>query len=390
MITFTKDISTTKLNLAYTNNIVEFSSDYTSDILKVEVYIGAVVKTLYPSPSGIVFYNIKEWIQSLINVDNFTDDLNTNVLVSGYLYDWTNKVFLNTEVSFKIIYTDSSFEIVNKNYNWLSGYVQIDEWKNKYPLNFDISKPFVLSNFESGTNNKSYVKYWEGYPFDITIYSGVTTPFDITIYSGVTTPFQITNTSNLLNTSFSVQYKVNRLVFSDGSIDTSITDLLTLDNGFNELRITSNSFNTYLTLEKIESSCDGVYVKWVNRFGGWSYWLFNYSRRNRSTNNLGSINNDFNNFEDTISPDIQLGKRSNDTINVDSDSINSEELLLIEDLIDSPKIYIFTGTPFASNNFNDWLEINLKTSDFKTKDYKNKLINLSFQFELPQRNNRTI
>ena len=73
-ITFTKDLYTTKLNLAYTNNVVEFTSEYISDILKVEVYIGASIKTLYPAPSGIVYYNFREWISSLINTDNFKDD----------------------------------------------------------------------------------------------------------------------------------------------------------------------------------------------------------------------------------------------------------------------------------------------------------------------------
>jgi len=377
-ILFTKDISTTRLNLAYTNNVVEFNSTSLVPILKAEISIGSTVKTLYPNPTGTIFYNFREWIESLINVDNFKDDLNPNLLVNGYLYDWTNKVYLNSIVSFKVIYTDTTFEIVSKDLHWLSGYTQLDEWKRKDLLNINISKPFVLSNFESGVNNKSYVKYWDGYPFDVSI------------YTGVLTALKITNLSNLLDYTFATQNKVNRLVFSDGNTSTSLTSALPLSLGFNELKITSNTYDTYLTVEKIDDSCGGVYVKWINRFGGWSYWLFNNDKRKRQTKDLGELENDFNNFEDTISPNIQLGKSSKDYIDVETDIINQQEVLLMEDLIDSPKIYLFTGVPFAKNNFSDWLEVGLKNSDFKLKNAKTDNNNLLFQFELPQRNTRVL
>jgi len=377
-VTFTTDIATDKLLMAYVNNVVYFKSDSVLVPKKATITIGTSVKTLYPHPNGSFYFNFKEWITSIINVDNFKDDLDTDILTDGYIYDWTNKIYLNTDVVFAVTLSDLSVQSATRNIKALSSLLQLDDYKIKYPINSSLTNPVILSPFAKATNNSCYLKHWEGYPFDITI------------YTGVTTELKVTNLSNLLDYTFATTNKVNRLCLSDGNTTTTIENVLALVDGLNSLKLTSNSLDYYATLEKINDGCNGHYVKWVNDLGGYNYWFFNNGNRNRRTKDLGELENDTENFTDTISPAIQMGKTSNDVLNVSSDILSEDENLLLSGIIDSPKIYLFTGQPFAKASWNDWLEISLNSSDFRIKNAKNVQNKMNFTFELPQRNTRKL
>ena len=378
MITFSKDIATDKLLLAYVNNVVEFSSNNVLAKTKATISIGISTKTLFPSPTGNYYLNFKEWITSLINVDNFADTLQFDIIGSGYIYDWTSKAYLNNVITFTVFFSDDSFETVTRNVKWLSAYLQLEDFKLKYPINDSLLNPVVLSPRKLDANQTSYVKYWDGYPFDITVYSA----------NG--SDLIILNQTNLLDLTFNDVDIINRIVISDGDTSTTIEGDLPLMDGLNSLKLTSSSLDYFLLLEKINDSCEGHYIKWFNELGGWSYWLFPNGNRNRKTKDLGELNNDFNNLEDTISPTIQIGKTSNDTITVTSDIINKYEKTLLESIIDSPKIYLFTGQPYAKANYNDWLEVSLNTTDFRIVNAKEKLSKFNLIFELPQRNTRKL
>lgn len=378
MITFSKDIAIDKLLLAYVNNVVEFSSDNILAKTKATITIGISIKTLFPSPTGNFYLNFKEWITSLINVDNFADDLQSDIISDGYIYDWTTKTYLNKTITFTIFFSDESFETTIRDVKWLSAYLQLEDFKIKYPIGNSLLNPVVLSPRKIDTNQTSYVKYWNGYPFDISVYCQLES--DLTIL----------NQTNLLDLTFSSVNIINRIVFSDGDTDTTIENALPLLDGFNSLKLTSNALDYYLLVEKISDSCSGHYIKWFSELSGWSYWLFNKGNRNRKTKDLGELNNDFNNLEDTISQTIQIGKTSNDVITVTSDIINEDEKTLLESIIDSPKIYLFTGQPYAKANYNDWIEISLNTTDFRIVNAKESLSKMNFAFELPQRNTRKL
>jgi hypothetical protein len=378
MITFTKDIATDKLLLAYVNNVVEFSSDNVLSKTKATISIGASIKTLFPSPIGTFYLNFKDWITSLINVDNFTDDLQADIIGSGYIYDWTSKAYLNNIITFTIFFSDESFETTTRDVKWLSAYLQLEDFKLKYPIGNSLLNPVVLSPRKLDANQTSYVKYWDGYPFDFTVYCA----------NG--SNLTILNQTNLLDLTFTNVDTINRIVISDGDTSTTIEGDLPLMNGFNRLKLTSSSLDYFLLLEKINDSCEGHYVKWINDSGGWSYWLFANGNRNRKAKDLGELNNDFSNLAGTISPTIQIGKASNDTITVTSDIINEDEKTLLESIIDSPKIYLFTGQPYSKANFNDWMELSLNTTDFRIVNAKEKLSKMNFVFELPQRNTRKL
>ena len=377
-IVFNKDISTTDLLLAYVNNVVEFYSDSVSPATKATITIGTSVKTVYANPSGVFYFNFKEWITSIINTDNFKDDLSTDILVDGYVYDCTDKVYFNPDIVFEVFLDDDTTETATKNVKIISAYLQLDTYKQKYPINSSLDAPVILSPYFNATNNTCYLKHWEGFPFDIPIYTGTST--------GLT----IINQTNLLDTTFTPVNTVNRIAISDGYTTTTIENELALIDGFNVLKFTSNDLDYYCTLEKINDVCEGYYFKWINDLGGFNYWYFKNGSVDRSIKDLGELDNDFDNFVDTISKTIQLGKTSNDTLSVSSDVINEDENLLLSGILDSPKIYLFTGQPFAKANYNDWMEVSLDTTRARITNPKRSLNIINLSFTLPQRNTRKL
>lgn len=187
---------------------------------------------------------------------------------------------------------------------------------------------------------------------------------------------------------------VCRLFFSDGRTDETLEDLLPITEGRNNIRFKTTSLNQhtykYIHLDKVPYQC-GVYLKWLNKYGGYSYWLFEDTFAiDRSTKYTGEVDNDNANPEDAFGRVLQMGKESQDTIKVTAELINPEERTVTEGLLDSPKIYLFTGQPFARNSYRDWVEVTLKTTSARIKNFRQPLTNFSFDLELPQRYTQTL
>ena len=379
-IVFSNQLASNKMLMAYNNNIVRFGSDNTTlEVMFAEIRYGLIVLTLYPNPQKQFYYNYSDFIKNIMNTDDFADTLLVDIQNDGYVYPWANKVYLQTLIEYRVYYSDLSFDTELKTYNWLAGVFQLEEYKNRYPLFLDLDNTLMLSPFVKANNNKAYVKYWDGYPFDITIYSNV----------GDTTDIELVNNSNLLSYSWTAQGPVNRLAFGDGQTTETIETVLPLQFGKNEMQINAGSGSFYFDLVKEKDYC-GTYLKWRNSFGGWNYWLFPRGTRNRSVRDIGELENDFQNIEQTVSPTVQIGRRSVDTINLTTDILNEDDMVLIADMVESPKLYMFTGKQYSQNTYNDWIEVSLKTTDFRIENAKTDFNRFNFAFELPVRNNITL
>ena len=376
-IVFLKQLDNTKVNLAYNNNLVKFYSSSYFTPVNATITIGSNVVTLFPDPNGVFTYNFKDLITTILNVDNFKDDLNPDLDVS-YVYDWTDKISLTDDIVIEVLLSNDSTETNTTNITWLSAFVQLRDWKRTYPATELLTTEMALLQKKNNTDLYDYhLNYWNGYPFDLTIYFSDNTNLEV---------YNVTNGSN--NSFMGYPFKVLRFVFSDGRIDSNIEDVLSIQEGFNNLNFDDN-FN--LSLNKIVDHCpNGIYLKWINSFGGWNYWLFNRGQENLKTKELGALNNDFNNLEDTISPLVSLGKTSESAIKVREQRIKEYDKVMLSDLLDSAKVYLFTGLPFSQNTFNDWIEVNLSAGTFVLENPRSDLYRLDLTIELPTNITRTL
>ena len=131
-IVFNKQLDTTKIALAFNNNVIEFYSDSGIAPTNATITIGSESVTIYPNPNGTFRYNFKELIISIINVDNYTDDLNID-LDTSFTYDWTDKISLTDDVVTTINLSNETTETDTREVSWLSGYVDLYKWKQTYP-----------------------------------------------------------------------------------------------------------------------------------------------------------------------------------------------------------------------------------------------------------------
>jgi hypothetical protein len=374
MIAFSKSLDESKLLMAYNNNIIEFNSDSSLIPLNAEIKVGlndAVI--IYPQPNGVFYYNLKELIKTLINTNNFADNV-IDVTLAYEFYNWTNNVYNNDEIEIKINFIDTSSETTTINPTWLSGYLQLN---NRRPIHNDELFVMLPQNISTKT---SFLKYWIGYPMDLSIYND---KFDLFDFSFVT---------DFGTKTFEDTHLVTRFSFSDGA-NNPICNVINPDNleFITIYPTTDDTPRAIINFQQVTPKCDnGFYIKWINSFGGYSYWLFENWELNQSTKDLGELNNDNANLLDTLSKTIQIGKTSQNRVNVTTDVINENEQLLLSDLIDSPKIYWFIGTPNEVNNFNDWTEISLVTSNIPLTSTKRNLNKFNLTFELPANDTRTL
>jgi hypothetical protein len=430
MIVFTKDINANKLRMAYNNDVIRFSSNVATPAQFCDVTIGtATTVRLYPDPNGKFFINFKPYVSALINTNYFEDTLKTALSVtstSSFVYNMTNSVFMQHNVTLTVTLADLATDVGTYTLSWLAG---VQQWDNA--ASYTVNDLLVLSPPDKDAANSYFIKYWQGYPFDISVFTSETS---LTLH----------NKTNLLSQQFAFTGYGDRLVFSDGRTDETLEDILPMVEGFNKLELvqskqtyyppvlqdsivpwfgrdlnyvarvndTDNDIDTtlmatpgnllgrvrqrtietskFITLEKVPYHC-GVYLKWFNALGGYTYWLFeNTYSVDRSTRQLGELANDNANLEDSYGRTLQVGKESQDSIKIIAEMLTPQERTVVEGILDSPKIYLFTGKPFSRNSNQDWIEVTLKTTGARLKNPRQPLTTFGFDIELPVRYTQTL
>jgi hypothetical protein len=109
-----------------------------------------------------------------------------------------------------------------------------------------------------------------------------------------------------------------------------------------------------------------------------------------SAKNIGEIENDFFNLGNTVSPTMNIGKTAEAPIKVQSRNITESDRELLSSIMISPKIYLFTGVPFAKAEMNDWIEVRLKNGNFPVKEPGRTTWTINMEFELPSLYTQTL
>lgn len=365
--------------MAYNNHVIKFKSDLEdSPALNCHITGLGINAVLYPLPSGEFFFNFKEYIMAVINTKNFEDDLVTDLTSNDadtFTYDVTDGTYRAGNVLITINFADASFDSITRTLHFIAGVEQLETYQKNETL-ISESNYAVLSPVKDNTNNTNYLKYWAGYPFEFSFHT--INPED---------PFGLLNQTTGIEHEFEAKGPITSMWFSDGRTDVTIEDFIPITTGMNIMRIKHNDElqDPVLNIEKVDAEC-GVYIKFLNKYGRWNYWLFSqYHFRTRGSKYIAEINNDFNNIEDTKSPVIQIGKTSADYLRCAAERLYNNEKTLLSGITDSPKIYLFTGERFSRSNHKDWVEISMKTGSFSLLEPKKKIYSFYIEFDLPNR-----
>lgn len=385
-IVFEQPVNESRLRLAYNNDVLRFhSNSVAGSPMYADILVWYNTLRIYPAPDGKFYFNFKPYVSAFINTNNFADTVQTDLQTTDpetFVYRGDDGTLLRSDVVVKIYLDDEAATVEQQSFElaWLAGVEQLGDFNE-----LNKTKLYVMSPFAKATANRWYIKYWQGYPFDISVY----------LEEGRS--LTLTNQTNGLYQNFdSMPGYVNRLFFSDGRTDETIEDLVPFLQGYNDLKITHSlaegeaADDKFISLDKVPYTC-GVYLKWLNKYGGYSYWLFeNTSTIDRATKSQGDFYTDNENLSNTFNRSINLGQTTQDTLRVVAELLNEDERRIVEGILDSPKIYLFTGQPFAQNDYREWIEITLKSNSARVKNPKEALTNMALDFELPQRYTQTL
>ena len=378
-ITFYKSLSSSEMLFSYNNNIVEFEyiNSFGIKSVKCEIIIENDTYEVYPNPNNIFRFNFKEAFQKIINQNDFADDiiLNVDVNTSSVIIEGNENAHKKLDVTYKIYLDNSTINEESKPLRFIKGVENIKNIADrKILVGSGINQYlfYLLSPFKKTTDRILNLTYWEGYPFDVGYYSFTNQTIDVNI--------------NLNIQAFDFIEGTGRFTISDGL--ESIDQFLPLNDGINVSVFDSD--NLTLNLKKVSGGC-GKYVKWINKYGHWNYWLFNNRDESQLTTRDGkALFNDFDGLSDNVSPYLEPGKQSKETITLNSSNITADEMYYLKYLFESPKVYLFVGEPNEKMSNDSFIEVKLKGQKTIIDNYKGSTFNIKAQIELPQRNTMTL
>lgn len=349
---------------AYNDSFIHFTTSLTGTTeATIEIEnVNTKPFLIYPNLNGCFIFNLKELVKSRFNKNGFDDPYTT------YPSEW-GKSIEGSYLTQNINITDYGVGVTgttnSRSYEFFKSVKQIDEVV--YNNNCQI-----LNHSNNGVDYN--LTYFEGYEFS----------FDLQRVNKDNT-VQIKNLNNELLSDVLVASRTDsfRLYIDKSSSNWSTSNYLPLSDNVNRLEIyENNTFKTNLNLKKVPAKC-GVYIKWFNNDGGYSYWLFDeYYKTTTKAKKLKSVNtNSFNNVNDgLVAPSTLIGKEVSETIKVKS-TIDDKEAELLKSLIASPSVQMYTSqTPYVSGK---WL--NVEINDTYTISNKRALNQAKFTIELPNK-----
>jgi hypothetical protein len=374
MIQFVQPLEPERLRTAYNNDVVRFYTDVSTEPDYADLTLGTgPTLRLYSAPDGRFYFNFKPYVTTLINTNNFEDTLVSDLTVSNVssFAPPAPDIALKLDVTFTISAAQGVTDAATHSLNWLAAAQQLGSYR---PL--AVTGLHVLTPQRTDAANVHYLKYWVGYPFDISFYS-------------IPGTLNITNQANLLSQNIPLADGGTRLFFGDGRTDETLEDLLPLNDGFNTLKLLrdgdTDTQSQFIHIEK-EANCSGVYLKWFNAQGGYSYWLFeNTYSIDRNAKTLGELDRDFENLPNSSGRSIQTGRQSQDTLKIVAELLTPAQRDIVQNLLESPKVYLFTGLPYSRSSYQDWIEVSVKTTSARIRNARETLTNFAFDIELPER-----
>ena len=351
----------------YNNFIFEFYSTVLTTPDNVEITIGSYNGKLSPNLDGKFKVNLSNILQALLNTTNFKDTGNLDLL-NGWFKVADNVFDVNIVLSInKATFSSDTLTIPLR---LLLGVKQSedDDRLDILQLGFDL--------FQHKEVNGYSLKYNTGYPFDIPIYQNET----------LAQPFGYITLTNKTTGNFKIikvyEYNSYRLIICDGKDDLTTLDLFPLTSGQNKIWLNINnnqSYSVFFDLEKVDFR-KGTYLKWMNEFGAWNYWLFNSEREvNNDAKIVGKLNKNIDTLNATTSKEVSMGLNIGQSMKVNSGTVEPKYLSYFRSLFLSPKVYLFTGEPFSQSTPTQWQEVFLIG---KNTVVVPKAMNYEYQLEL--------
>lgn len=378
------DFDETKIYSAFDNIIIEFGLDTapTSPIDFAEVIGLGFPVDLSPDPQGNFYFNFKLFSKSYITKGNLQDKISYDVdILNADSFGKEDPDFMQGKnITIKVVLEDATEITKNFILKYYRGVQDLERF-NHYL--------FVAQNDVIDYRATS-IYLWKGYPLDIGVFSK-----DLSIIRIAIEENYFNSNSNEINTFLLIDgYQFARVILTNG-VDNirsfNGADLLENINSIYVADASEANFAVKIFNVVNMPECEGHYLKWLNRSGDYSYFLFsNKYEETIDASSIGKINNDYANKGQNVSPSLSKGKKSNRELTLFKDRVGVEMRYFLSDLIDSPKVYYYTGKKDTKASEFDWIEVDVANSDFEMNRPKERVWDFYLDIEFPEYKNQVI
>ncbi len=295
-----------------------------------------------------------------------------------YLSIYNSQILAFQETSTKNIKAIISFEVDNK----FKNLILYPDPKRIYFFYIDeIAKLFFTSyedDYEYNPNIPTYhtgLKLIKSVKFKVTIYPvNITQNFGKYIFLKSTNSFYVSNPYNYKKL-LAPQQKL--IYFKGYPFEFSLLLASTVKRYLVNFGNYENIYLLSLFPSKVVDKC-GIYVKWFNQQGAYSYYLFDKNSIVNIKTGKSEILS-INNLDKVHFFETRKNINKTQTLNV---KIPIEDKVLIESLLMSVETYVYTGERYK--NTNSWKRIIIENNNFKYKNKQNGIIDFIINFKIPQ------
>lgn len=300
-------------------------------------------------------FNLKEVVKVVFNQYGF----NSVDLEEGIFFGSFQGAYLLQKLDFKVYY-EGGVENVSKEFEFYKGVKQVGDFISD-------NEQRILSYSKDGVSNS--VTYFEGFPFSFSV---------LKLEEGSVLSVKNKNTLDKTPDVDVLETNSYKCVVDDGLNNWTNKNILPLITGLNKLELSINGyFKSNINIKKkVKSS--GVYLRWFNGEGEFSYFLFNEYYRNVSkSNGLGRVyDTDFKNIGESTGNSKSKGKETFKSKRVKA-YFDVEEYGVLDSLLSSPLIQMYTSEKaFVKGRFID-VDVD-GTLNYSNKRNKNE-INLTIE-----------
>lgn len=360
-ITITK--APTGIYPAYNDSYIQFTSTLAGhnraeiEVLPTSIFPNKFV--VYPDLNGVYTFNLKDVVRVLMNTDGFKDQDTT--LPAAQFGESLLFGYISQAITIRV-YNATTNEFTSPTYEFIRGVKQIGEQVYINPAQ-------LLNVSDNGVDYN--LTYFEGYPFSFELQR---------INSGQSIVLNNLNSGDSSIALIASNTGSYRFYIDKGFENFTSSGFLPLSDTINRLEVEVDAvFKTNIRVKKVNERC-GVYLKWFNADGGYSYFLFDeFYRYTLDAGSKGTTStNSFENVGSLVAPTQSLGKEGAEQLRLKA-TIDKNEEKLLRSLFTSPSVQMYTSqTPYVAGQ---WVDVEV-SSNYSISN-KKSLNEITVNVQLP-------
>jgi len=356
---------------------------------------GLVFENLVANSAGVFSFNLQEVIKSLFGKFDDTLDYNTADFVQ---YD--DNLLLKLDITVAAV-LNTGTQTSSFTYYATRAVHQIGDRNGETMVSFDPSV-FTTSVYSSqimdpyrseylrtvSFERQQYFKFFKGYPFCITVLDKLDT-VKIRMELQTKNGSGALGTVNRTITAAPPDKYLKRLILSDA--ETMLTPLNT--GGYRFIITTIDADNVgnaiYQTEIDVVDEC-GIYLKWLNSEGGWSYYLFShYYKAPIASKSLGRVNKYLDTMVQAVGNQSNIGQNTAVALKISQSFMRPDEFLKVKEIGSSPIVYLFMGQKGRMALSDDWIEVFV--DDYRDEfNSKKTVFPMNFTINMPAQYAQTL